>query len=105
LPENRRLLLETRMRLALAQLNFTVGAFEQNFAKFKTSIARAKAVDADLVVFSETAATGEEIVVAHEASLHATAQDIDVEKATKEAELDPDRKRRSDGHSTRRPHE
>ena len=35
---------------------------------------------------------GEEIVVAHEASLHATAQDFDVEKATKEAEPDPERK-------------
>jgi cold shock CspA family protein/ribosome-associated translation inhibitor RaiA len=35
---------------------------------------------------------GEEIVVAHEASLHATAQDIDAEKATKEAEPDPERK-------------
>jgi cold shock CspA family protein/ribosome-associated translation inhibitor RaiA len=35
---------------------------------------------------------GEEIVVAHEASLHATAQDVDAEKATKEAEPDPERK-------------
>jgi cold shock CspA family protein/ribosome-associated translation inhibitor RaiA len=35
---------------------------------------------------------GEEIVVAHEASLHATAQDLDVEKATKHAEPDPERK-------------
>lgn len=35
---------------------------------------------------------GEEIVVAHEASLHATAQDVDLEKATKEAEPDPERK-------------
>jgi cold shock CspA family protein/ribosome-associated translation inhibitor RaiA len=35
---------------------------------------------------------GEEIVVGHEASLHATAQDVDVEKATKEADLDPERK-------------
>jgi cold shock CspA family protein/ribosome-associated translation inhibitor RaiA len=34
---------------------------------------------------------GEEIVVAHEASLHATAQDVDAEKATKE-EPDPERK-------------
>ena len=34
---------------------------------------------------------GEEIVVAHEASLHATAQDVDAEKATKEAEPDPER--------------
>ena len=35
---------------------------------------------------------GEEIVVAHEAGLHATAQDVDAEKATKEAETDPERK-------------
>ncbi len=35
---------------------------------------------------------GEEIVVAHEASLHATAQDIDAEKVTKEAEPNPERK-------------
>jgi cold shock CspA family protein/ribosome-associated translation inhibitor RaiA len=35
---------------------------------------------------------GEEIVVAHEASLHATAQDEDVKKATKDAEPDPERK-------------
>lgn len=35
---------------------------------------------------------GEEILVAHEASLHATAQDVDVEKLTKEAEPDPERK-------------
>src|SRR3990172_692091 len=35
---------------------------------------------------------GEEIVVAHEASLHATVQDGDLEKATKEDETDPERK-------------
>ena len=35
---------------------------------------------------------GEEIVVAHEASLHATAQDLDLPKATKEDEPDPERK-------------
>lgn len=35
---------------------------------------------------------GEEIVVAHEAGLHATAQDVDVEKFTKLAESDPERK-------------
>ncbi|RPI52282.1 MAG: HPF/RaiA family ribosome-associated protein [Acidobacteria bacterium] len=35
---------------------------------------------------------GEEIVVAHEASLHATAQDIDVEKVRKADEPDPERK-------------
>jgi cold shock CspA family protein/ribosome-associated translation inhibitor RaiA len=35
---------------------------------------------------------GEEIVVAHEASLHAAAQDVDTEKLTKAAESDPERK-------------
>lgn len=35
---------------------------------------------------------GEEIVVTHEAGLHATAQDVDAEKTTKEAEADPERK-------------
>lgn len=35
---------------------------------------------------------GEEIVVAHEASLHATAQDIEAEEGTKDAETDPERK-------------
>jgi NAD+ synthetase len=46
------------MRLALAQLNFTVGAFDQNFAKIAAAIARANAEEADLVVFSEMATTG-----------------------------------------------
>jgi cold shock CspA family protein len=35
---------------------------------------------------------GEEIVVAHEGGLHATAQDTDAEKATKQAESHPERK-------------
>lgn len=35
---------------------------------------------------------GEEIVVTHDASLHATAQDIDLEKARKADEPDPERK-------------
>ena len=35
---------------------------------------------------------GEELVVAHEASLHAAAQDIDAAKVTREAEPDPERK-------------
>ncbi|MDE3153760.1 MAG: NAD+ synthase [Acidobacteriota bacterium] len=46
------------MRLALAQLNFTVGAFEGNFERMRSAIARAREADADLVVFSEMAATG-----------------------------------------------
>jgi len=35
---------------------------------------------------------GDEIIVTHESSLHATAQDIDVPRATKRDELDPERK-------------
>ena len=35
---------------------------------------------------------GEEIVVAHEPTLHATAQDVDAEKVTRESETDPERK-------------
>jgi cold shock CspA family protein len=35
---------------------------------------------------------GEEIVVAHDAGLHATAQDVDAKKLTKVAESDPERK-------------
>jgi predicted amidohydrolase len=46
------------MRLVLAQLNFTVGAFEGNFAKISAAVAQAKAAEAGLVVFSEMAATG-----------------------------------------------
>ena len=46
------------MRLALAQLNFTVGAFDANFTKIADAIRHAQAVDADLIVFSELATTG-----------------------------------------------
>ena len=46
------------LRLALAQLNFTVGAFDANFEKMAAAIERARLAGADLVVFSELAATG-----------------------------------------------
>jgi NAD+ synthetase len=46
------------MRLALAQLNYTVGAFDANFARMREAVARARGERADLVVFSELAATG-----------------------------------------------
>jgi NAD+ synthetase len=46
------------VRLALAQLNFTVGAFEGNYARIADAVKQAKAADADLVVFSELATTG-----------------------------------------------
>jgi len=46
------------MRLALAQLNLTVGAFEANFGRMRGAIAQARAARADLVAFSELATTG-----------------------------------------------
>jgi predicted amidohydrolase len=46
------------VRLALAQLDFTVGAFESNFARMRQAIAQADQSGAELVVFSELAATG-----------------------------------------------
>ena len=46
------------MRLALAQLNFTVGAFTDNFEKIAEAVRRAQDAKADLVAFSELAATG-----------------------------------------------
>jgi NAD+ synthase (glutamine-hydrolysing) len=46
------------MRVAAAQLNFTVGAFDRNFEKIAGAVDRAKAARADLVVFSELASTG-----------------------------------------------
>jgi NAD+ synthetase len=46
------------MRLALAQLDFTVGAFEQTFEKVRQAVDRARGAGADLVVFSELATTG-----------------------------------------------
>jgi NAD+ synthase (glutamine-hydrolysing) len=46
------------MRLALAQLDFTIGAFEENFQKIHGAVAQAVSAGADLVVFSELATTG-----------------------------------------------
>ena len=46
------------MRLALAQLNFTVGAFEKTFTAIRDTIVRARALGADLVAFTELATTG-----------------------------------------------
>ena len=46
------------MWIALAQLNFTVGAFDGNFTKIAAAVARAAEAGADLVVFSELATTG-----------------------------------------------
>jgi len=46
------------MRFALAQLNFTVGAFDAIFTRVADAAARARAADADLLVLSELATTG-----------------------------------------------
>jgi NAD+ synthase (glutamine-hydrolysing) len=46
------------MRLALAQLNFTVGAFDATFQKVRTAVERARTAGADLVLFTELATTG-----------------------------------------------
>jgi NAD+ synthase (glutamine-hydrolysing) len=46
------------MRVALAQLNFTVGAFDATFRKVEAAVVRARESGADLVVFTELATTG-----------------------------------------------
>ena len=46
------------MRVSLAQLNFTVGAFEANFRKIESAARRAAAERADLLLLSELATTG-----------------------------------------------
>lgn len=46
------------MKVAFAQLNFTIGDFEGNAAKIIDNIHKAKKVGADLVIFSELSITG-----------------------------------------------
>jgi NAD+ synthase (glutamine-hydrolysing) len=46
------------MRLALAQLNFTVGDFDRNFRKIADAAAKATSAGADLLLLSELATTG-----------------------------------------------
>ena len=46
------------MRIALAQLNYTVGDIKANTAKIIDAIERAKAQGADLVAFAEFAVCG-----------------------------------------------
>src|SRR5690554_1161819 len=46
------------MKVALAQLNYTIGDFEGNTQKIVAAIGRAKQEGADLVVFSELSVTG-----------------------------------------------
>ena len=46
------------MRLLLAQLNFTVGAFDQNFSKMADAVHQGRVAGAEIVVFTELATTG-----------------------------------------------
>jgi NAD+ synthase (glutamine-hydrolysing) len=46
------------MRLLLAQLNFTVGAFDANFARIQDAVTAARDASVDLVVCTELATTG-----------------------------------------------
>jgi len=46
------------MRIAIAQLDFTIGAFEANFEKMRLAAAEAGRRGADLLLFSELATTG-----------------------------------------------
>ncbi len=46
------------MRISLAQINYTIGAFEDNARKITEAIARAKSEKADLIIFSELAVCG-----------------------------------------------
>jgi NAD+ synthase (glutamine-hydrolysing) len=46
------------MRIALAQLNFTIGAFDRTYEQIRGAVDRARATGADLAVFTELATTG-----------------------------------------------
>jgi len=46
------------MRIAIAQLDFTIGAFDANLALMRDAVSRARDQHADLVVFSELSTTG-----------------------------------------------
>jgi NAD+ synthase (glutamine-hydrolysing) len=46
------------MRIALAQLNFTIGAFERTYMQIRAAVDRARAAGAQMVVFTELATTG-----------------------------------------------
>ena len=46
------------MKVAIAQLNYTIGDFEGNSEKIIEQINRAKTDGADLVIFSELSVTG-----------------------------------------------
>jgi NAD+ synthase (glutamine-hydrolysing) len=46
------------MRIAIAQLDYTIGAFEENFQAMKVAVERARRDGAELVIFTELATTG-----------------------------------------------
>ncbi len=46
------------MKIALAQLNYTIGAFDENVNKILSAIRKARQSGAELVVFSELAVCG-----------------------------------------------
>ncbi len=46
------------MRIAVAQLDYTIGAFEANFEAMAAAVRRARQQDVDLVIFTELATTG-----------------------------------------------
>ena len=46
------------MRIALAQINYHIGDFENNVARIKSAIENAKKMPADLIVFAELAVCG-----------------------------------------------
>ena len=46
------------MKIALAQLNYTIGDIDGNTSKIIDSINKAKAQRADLVIFAEQAVSG-----------------------------------------------
>jgi NAD+ synthase (glutamine-hydrolysing) len=46
------------MRIALAQLNFTIGAFERTYDLIRTAVDRARAANVTLAVFTELTTTG-----------------------------------------------
>ena len=46
------------MRIAIAQLDYTVGAFDANLELMRDAVAEARDLGSDLVVFSELATVG-----------------------------------------------
>ncbi len=53
-----RILFEAVMKVALAQLNYTIGDFKGNAVKITEQIEKAKSAGVDLIVFSELSVTG-----------------------------------------------